>query len=99
MPKSQFQPPENILSPEGFSAAQHKENAPSIARRRNVSLNKGGSVDLCTTTGGRVIAVVRYTDITEEIVKEITPLIKQAEEKAARPTPAASMPEGVSAPK
>lgn len=88
--------PENILSAEAFAEAQKKPGAPKIARRKNTSLNRGGSVDLCTTADGQAFAVVRYAEITPEVIREIAPLLEKAQAKATQPPLGGQMPEGVS---
>jgi len=66
-----------ILTAEQFAELQKSPDAPTFSRRRNVALNKGGSVDIHTGPTAAV-AVLRHAKLTPEIAAEITPLLNRS---------------------
>ena len=66
-----------ILTAEEFAELKKSPDAPVFPRRRNVALNKGGSVDIFTNDT-EAVAVLRHAARTPEIEAEVTPLLARA---------------------
>jgi hypothetical protein len=66
---------------EALYASLAKTEGFKVTRRVNTALNKGGSVDILSTSQG-VLAVVRHVKVTPAIVTEVTPLLDAAKAKS-----------------
>lgn len=73
--------PKDILTPNEWSERQRttKESWPT---RKNIALNKGGSVDIYTSIGGNVVAVIRHVPLNDERTTEIRKHLDVAAAKA-----------------
>lgn len=74
---------EDILTSEEFAAHCQAHPELRFPDRRNIALNRGGSVDIYTDSTGTVLAVVRHVPITDAIRKEIAPLLAAAKARAS----------------